>query len=44
MDHVVYLNGQVNTYLERATAESVARAVPGVTRVVNSINFDYGGR
>jgi osmotically-inducible protein OsmY len=44
MDHVVYLNGQVNTELERSTAQSVALAIPGVTRVVNSINFDYGGR
>lgn len=43
-DHVVYLYGEVNTELERSTAESVARAVPGVARVVNSIAFDYGGR
>jgi osmotically-inducible protein OsmY len=43
-DHVVYLYGEVNTELERSTAESVARAVPGVTRVVDSISFDYGGR
>ena len=44
MDHVVYLNGQVNTELERSTAESVALSVPGVRRVINSINFDYGGK
>ena len=44
MDHVVYLNGQVNTELERSTAESVALSVPGVRRVLNSINFDYGGK
>jgi osmotically-inducible protein OsmY len=43
-DHVVYLYGEVNTELERSTAESVARAVPGVTRVVDSISFEYGGR
>ena len=43
-DHVVYLYGEVNTELERSTAESVARAVPGVTRVVDSISFDYAGR
>ena len=44
MDHVVYLNGQVNTELERSTAEAVALSVPGVRRVINSINFDYGGK
>jgi hyperosmotically inducible periplasmic protein len=43
MDHVVYLNGEVSTSLQRSTAESVARAVPGVTRVVNSISVDHGG-
>lgn len=43
-DHVVYLYGEVNTELERSEAESVARAVPGVTRVVDSISFGYAGR
>jgi osmotically-inducible protein OsmY len=43
MDHVVYLNGQVNTDLERFTAESVARSIPGVTRVVDSISLSYAG-
>jgi osmotically-inducible protein OsmY len=43
-DHVVYLYGEVDTELERSTAESVARAVPGVTRVVDSISFEYSGR
>jgi osmotically-inducible protein OsmY len=43
-DHVVYLYGQVNTELERAMADSVALAVPGVTRVVNSISLDDVGR
>lgn len=44
MDHVVYLNGEVNTDLERFTAESVARSIPGVTRVVDSISLSYSGR
>jgi hypothetical protein len=43
-DHVVYLYGQVNTELERATAEAVAFAVPDVTRVVDSINLGFNGR
>jgi len=43
-DHVVYLYGQVNTDLERAMADSVALAVPGVTRVINSISLDDVGR
>jgi osmotically-inducible protein OsmY len=33
----VYLDGVVDTGLERATAESLAQAVPGVTRVVDSM-------
>jgi osmotically-inducible protein OsmY len=44
MDHVVYLYGQVDTDLERSMAESVAHAVPGVTRVVDSIGLSYAGR
>jgi len=44
LDHVVYLYGLVNTELERATANSVALSVPGVTRVVNSISLDEVGR
>jgi osmotically-inducible protein OsmY len=44
LDHVVYLTGEVNTDLERSMAESVALAVAGVTRVVNSISLGYGGR
>jgi osmotically-inducible protein OsmY len=44
LDHVVYLYGQVDTDLERSTAESVARAIPGVTRVVDSISLSYAGR
>jgi osmotically-inducible protein OsmY len=37
IDHVIYLNGVVDGGLERRTAESVARQVPGVTGVVNNI-------
>ncbi len=37
MDHVVYLNGVVSSGLEIGAAESIARQVPGVTQVVNSI-------
>jgi osmotically-inducible protein OsmY len=44
LDHVVYLTGEVNTDLERSMADSVALAVAGVTRVVNSISLGYGGR
>jgi osmotically-inducible protein OsmY len=44
LDHVVYLTGQVDTELERSMAESLARDVAGVKRVVNSINFSYEGR
>jgi osmotically-inducible protein OsmY len=39
IDHVVYLNGLVDTPLERELAESVALATPGVTRVINSIGI-----
>jgi osmotically-inducible protein OsmY len=44
LDRVVYLTGQVDTELERSMAESLARNVAGVKRVVNSINFSYEGR
>jgi len=44
VDQVVYLNGQVDTELQRELAESLARVVPGVKRVVNSINLSYEGR
>jgi osmotically-inducible protein OsmY len=37
LDHVVYLNGLVDTPLDSAIAESVALEAPGVTRVVSSI-------
>ncbi len=41
---VVYLSGQVNTDLQRDTAEAVAAAVPGVDRIVNNISLSYSGR
>jgi len=37
LDHVVYLDGFVNSGLERRTAESLAQEVPGAARVVDSI-------
>jgi osmotically-inducible protein OsmY len=43
LDHVVYLNGVVDTDLERQMAESVAHEAKGVTKVVNSIGLS-GGR
>ena len=36
-DHVVYLQGIVDTGLEKSIAESVASQAPDVARVVNSI-------
>ena len=40
---VVYLTGTVTTDLQRETAENVARQVPGVAQVINSIALSYGG-
>jgi len=37
LDHVVYLDGFVNTGLERSIAVSLAQQVPGAARVVDSI-------
>ena len=37
LDHVVYLHGLVSSGLEIDTAESIARQVAGVRRVVSSI-------
>ena len=39
LDRVVYLSGIVDTDLERAMAESFARTVSGVDRVVDSIGL-----
>jgi osmotically-inducible protein OsmY len=44
LDHVVYLNGQVNTEPERNLAKAAAARVAGVTRVVNNINLEPQGR
>lgn len=41
IDHVVYLNGQVDYGLEKSTAESVATQVAGVTKVVNNIYVSH---
>jgi osmotically-inducible protein OsmY len=42
LNHVVYLNGLVDTDLERQIAESVAAGAAGVARVVNSIGLSGG--
>jgi osmotically-inducible protein OsmY len=41
LDHVVYLNGQVDYGLEKSTAESVANQVSGVTKVVNNLYVSH---
>jgi osmotically-inducible protein OsmY len=41
LDHVVYLNGEVDYGLEKSTAESVANQVPGVTKVVNNLYVQH---
>jgi len=43
LDHVVYLNGVVDTDTQRLMAESIAQQAKGVTKVVNSIGLS-GGR
>ncbi|HSY96967.1 MAG TPA: BON domain-containing protein [Steroidobacteraceae bacterium] len=43
LNHVVYLTGVVDTDYEQQMAEVVAREVPGVTNVINSIGLS-GGR
>ena len=44
MDQVVYLTGQVNTELQRDSAESLARGVTGVRKVINNVGVSYSGR
>jgi osmotically-inducible protein OsmY len=44
VDHTVYLTGQVATGLQRDTAEALAKAIPDVHKVVNSISTNYQGR
>jgi osmotically-inducible protein OsmY len=41
LDHVVYLNGQVDYGLEKNTAETVAKQVPGVAKVVNNLYVSH---
>lgn len=43
MDHVVYLYGLVDTYLQRELAESAALGTPGAARVVNVIAVNNRG-
>jgi len=38
-DGVVYLHGVVDTNVERDAAENLARATPGVKRVVNALEL-----
>jgi osmotically-inducible protein OsmY len=44
LDHVVYLSGEVDTDLQRATAVSIARTTPGAAKVVDIIGLEYNGR
>ena len=37
VDHVVYLEGLVDTNFDRSQAEAIARAVPGVTKVYDKL-------
>lgn len=39
-DHVIYLSGKTDSWLEYYNAEKVALAVPGVTRVVNKLDIN----
>jgi osmotically-inducible protein OsmY len=39
IDRVVYLHGLVDTYREKLLAQSIASQIPGVSRVVNSIEL-----
>jgi osmotically-inducible protein OsmY len=44
LDGVVYLSGQVATDTQRLDAVAIARATPGVPRVVDTIALEYSGR
>ena len=39
LNGVVYLRGLVDTYVEKMSVEDMARAIPGVKKVVNSIEM-----
>jgi osmotically-inducible protein OsmY len=43
LDGVVYLSGEVVTDTQRLDAGDIARATPGVTRVVNVISLEFQG-
>jgi osmotically-inducible protein OsmY len=43
LDGIVYLSGEVATDTQRLDAEDIARATPGVTRVVNIIGLEFQG-
>ncbi|HLN23925.1 MAG TPA: BON domain-containing protein [Patescibacteria group bacterium] len=43
MDHVVYLNGIVDTVGQRREAKAIVLGVPGVTQVVNNIGVGGNG-
>jgi osmotically-inducible protein OsmY len=40
-NHIVYLNGEVDTGLEKRMAESIAMQITGVTLVVNDIAVSH---
>jgi osmotically-inducible protein OsmY len=42
-DHVVYLEGLVDTSFDRSQAEAIARAVPGVTKVYDKLELNGNG-
>lgn len=42
-DHVVYLEGFVDTNFDRSQAEAIARAVPGVTKVYDKLILNGKG-
>ena len=42
-DSIVYLHGHVDTELQRDVAETVARQVPNVRQVVDSLRTTYAG-
>ncbi len=44
LDGVVYLSGEVVTDTQRLDAVDIARATPGVARVVDLISLEFNGR
>ena len=43
LDGIVYLSGEVATDVQRLDAVDIARATPGVTRVVDVISLEFTG-